>query len=115
MNFANGETITRLRSTFVVDEMGDLVPTGVPDELAIPGCAVGPRSSADLTEPARQGVIVGLSVYVLDPEADINPLTDQIRYRGDLYDIDGDVGRWQSPFAGPGVAGLEFALRRAIA
>lgn len=111
MHYPLGQTITVVRPTWVVDAYGDLQPSGPPTRHDIAPCAIAPRSSGDITEPARQGVVVGLTVYA-PPGADIEP-TDQIEYDGDLFDIDGDVGRWRSPFSTI-VDGTEVALRRAI-
>ena len=111
MYFPLGQTITVVRPTWVLDDYGDLQPTGPPTRTDITDCAVAPRSSSDITEPARQGVLIGLTVYA-PIGADIQP-TDRIEFDGDLFDIDGDIGKWRSPFSTI-VDGIEFALRRAI-
>ena len=112
MNFPFGQTITRLRWSYAPDAYGDLQRVDPPTPTDIANCAVAPRSSSDVTEPARQGVIVGLSVYITDVTTDIDAVTDQIRYGGAVYDIDGDIGEWRNPFTSQ--SGIEFALRRAI-
>lgn len=113
MQFPVGQTVTIIRATYVVDDFGDLRPTGPPSRTVIAGCALAPRSSSDVTEPARQGVLVGLTLYIPDPAVDIVP-TDRVEWGGVLYDIDGDVGVWRSPFAAGLVDGVEVALRRTI-
>ena len=112
MNFSFGQTITRLRWSYAPDGYGDMQRVEPPTPTAIPNCAVAPRSSSDVTEPARQGVIVGLSVYIVDVTTDIDRVTDQIEFDGEVYDIDGDIGFWRNPFTPQ--SGIEFALRRAI-
>jgi hypothetical protein len=111
VNYALPVTITVVRPTWVEDAYGDLQPTGPPTFTDIEGCAVAPRSSSDVTEPARQGVLIGLTVYA-PIGSDIQP-TDRIDYDGNSFEIDGDIGKWRSPFS-PIVDGIEFALRRAI-
>lgn len=111
MHYPLPQTITVVRPTWVTDAYGDLQPTGTPTRTDITGCAIAPRSSSDVTEPARQGVLIGLTVYA-PIGADIQP-TDQIEVDGDLFDIDGDIGKWRSPFSTI-VDGIEVALRRAI-
>lgn len=111
MFYPLGRTITVVRPTWVADAYGDLQPTGPPTRTDINDCAIAPRSSSDVTEPARQGVLIGLTVYA-PIGADIQP-ADQIEIDGVLFDIDGDVGRWRSPFSTI-VDGTEVALRRAI-
>ena len=103
-------SITRRRWTLSADAAyGDMKRTGSPADVTITGCAVSPRSSSDITAPARQGTLIGLTVHA-PATADIER-TDQIVYLGDVYEIDGDVGRWVSPYSK--IDGLEFALRRA--
>jgi len=105
-------TLTRLRWSYTADVYGDPQRLGTPASTVLVGCSVSPRMSSDLTEPGRNGIMVGLTVYT-PASADIDAATDQIVYRGDTYDIDGDVGRWESPY-GSRIGGLEFSLRRAI-
>jgi len=112
MRYPLGQTITVVRPTWVADTYGDPQPTGPPTRTEVPGCAVAPRSSSDTLEPARQGVLVGLTLYA-PTGTDLQP-TDHIEVAGELYDIEGDIGRWHSPFS-PIADGLEVALRRAIA
>jgi hypothetical protein len=89
------------------DRMGD--PIGVDTEHELVDAVVAPRTSSDTAERARNGVVVGLVVYA-PPGSDVLR-SDRIRYDGELYDIDGDVGVWASPF-GPAADGVELALRR---
>jgi hypothetical protein len=103
-------SITVLRRTLTPDRYGDLQPTGEATRTVITGCLVSPRSSADLTSPGRQGVLIGLSV-IAPASADILS-DDQVEVDGALFDISGDIGRWRSPFSRLG--GLEFALTRAV-
>lgn len=104
-------TITVVRRTVGEDRYGDPEPTGESSTHEVRGCAVAPRSSTDLTSPGRQGVLIGLSVYA-PLSADI-VAGDQITYDGDLFDIDGDIGKWRSAH-GSRLEGLEFAIRRAV-
>lgn len=107
-------TVTRLRWAYTPDVYGDPQRTGIPASSPVPGCAVAPRSSNDVTEPARQGVKVGLTLYA-PIDADFDAVTDQVEYSGDVYDIDGDIGYWRYPFPGSSlVDGIEIALTRAV-
>lgn len=67
--------------------------------------------SSESSERGRSGVIVGAKVY-LPAGTRIGP-TSQVKARGVLYDVDGEVADWRSP-AGSGLGGLEVALRRAV-
>lgn len=95
------------------DAMGDSIDDE-PAEHDVEDCAIAPRSSSDVLDRGREGVIVGLTVYA-PAGADVKH-TDQIRIAAEphagLYDVDGEIGTWESPFTGK-VAGVEFAIRRA--
>lgn len=106
-----GTTITRLRWAYTTNALGDRVRTGAPAETTIRGCAVAPRTSADVTEPARQGIVVGLTVYA-PATVELDAVTDQIRVDGAVYDIEGEVGRWRSPWTR--LRGLQVSLRRVV-
>lgn len=67
-----------------------------------------PRGSSE-TIDASNTVIVGLELLV-PPGTDLVP-TDKVRVRGDVYDVDGDVGEWTSPLTGTS-AGLQVALKK---
>lgn len=92
-----------------VDEYGDPVES-TEDVIELPGASAAPRTSGDVDGRGRDGVVVGLTVYVPDPSADV-VRTDLIGYRGERWLIEGEVGVWESPY-GPQVDGLEIALKR---
>jgi hypothetical protein len=107
----NGEMVTIIRpGPPTQDEYGNDVP-GAPVEIEVPGCAIAPRDgsgagSNELTQ-ARDTVIVGLTVYA--PAGTDLRSTDQMRVRGELYEVDGEAGAFRSPFtgaSGPVVAAL---------
>lgn len=106
MRLPYGVTVTRLRPP-ATDDYGDPLP-GSTGELDIPGCVVWPRGSSE-TNDASNTVIVGLELLA-PAGTDLVP-TDKVRVRGDVYDIDGDVGEWTSPFTGTS-AGLQVALKK---
>lgn len=106
-------TIVRQIPSGDTDRYGDPVPGGdeySPLLIEVPGCAVAPRSSNDVNEPGRQGVIVGVSLYA--PAGTDILHDDQVDIDGVLYDVDGDAGVWTDPFSFTQV-GVEVALRRA--
>lgn len=106
---ATNTTIVVLRRSTAADRYRDLQPAGTVTRTTV-ACIVAPRSSNELSEPGRQGVMVGLSVFA--PAGTDVAATDQIEYDGDVYDIDGDIAAWASPFSD--FAAVEFALRRAV-
>ena len=96
------ETLTRLRGTR--DRFGDPTPGSEQD---IDGCVVWPRdanaSGSNEHLDGRDTVIVGYSA-LLPPGTDVKA-TDQIRWRGSVYDVIGEPGVYTTPFSGtdPGV------------
>jgi hypothetical protein len=101
-------TVVRVRP-LGYDDNGDPI-AGEPNRLAIDGCAVAPRSTSDITDRGRHGVIVGLSLFT-PYGADIVH-SDLLEVDGVTYEVDGEAGPWKSPFT-QWEAGMEIALKRA--
>lgn len=102
-----GETLTVLRSTGV-DGNGDPLP-GSAASTTVDGCAVWPRGTSTETVAGQDTVIIGYSA-LLPPATDVLA-TDQIQWAGDLYEVEGEPGRYQSPLTGT-QPGILVALRR---
>lgn len=92
-----------------VDVYGDPVDS-TETRTAQPDWGVAPRSSGDITDRGRAGVIVGLSLFT--PHGADLLRTDLVEVDGELYEIDGDIAAWKSPLS-TWEAGTETALRRA--
>lgn len=104
-----GQTITVIRGGApTINDFGEDVP-GPPSEIRIDNCVVYPRTTEEQTQ-GRDLVITGLNVLMPPDAPEVYP-TDQVDYRGVVYDVDGDVAAWRSPYSGwrPGV---QFALTR---
>ena len=78
------------------DALGD--PLGPAVRTALEGCSQAPRESSDVHDRGRQGVIVGLTLY-MPPTTDLLH-TDQVEVDGVLYDVEGVPGDWNSPLTG---------------
>lgn len=100
------ETVTRLRAAGR-DRNGD--PTGDPSEVNIEGCVIWPTGSSEQT--FQQDTVTSDYQVLMPPGTDVLP-TDQIRWDGVVYDVDGEPGRYRNPFTGtdPGVL---VTIRRA--
>jgi hypothetical protein len=98
------ETIERVREA-PRDEFGD--PTDdIPQDLRYTGCAVYPRGS-DEDAGRSATTVTGYTCLCPDVDADINE-GDKVRWRGDLYAVQGKPGKWYHLDASP--AGLQIAL-----
>lgn len=93
------QTITRLRPGTKTERGSTIFDWSNPDALDISECSVQPASTS-LSEDGRVlGVTDGLTVYA--PEnADVQA-GDRIRYRGQVYAINGDPLIW------PGVTRMQ--------
>ncbi len=74
------------------------------------GCGWAPRVSSEQHDDGRDVVIVGLTLYA-PVDADILPTDALVLPDGSRWEVDGEVGRWVSPFTG-WAPGSEMALRR---
>jgi hypothetical protein len=102
--------VIRVRSTPPgADQYGDPIE-GTVERVPIPGAFTAPRLSDEVDGRGRAGVVVGLTLYL--PYSFDLQRTDRVEVDGVLYDVDGDVGRWQQPHTG-WLAGATAALRRA--
>ena len=102
--------ISRIRHTpGGLDQYGDPVPSSV-SETTIPGAFVAPRMSEELQTRSRAGVAVGLTLFA--PAGTDLRFTDQVRVDGDVFDVDGEVARWEHPGSG-WAPGITVALKRA--
>lgn len=105
MHFPFGTTVT-IQHAGGTDQYGDPIAG---TSATVTGCAVAPRSSSDIADRARTGVIVGLSVYF--PAGTVIVASDAFIIDGVTWQLDGEAGRWVSPFTG-WQPGIEAALKR---
>lgn len=68
------------------DAHGDPLP-GDPDEFEVTGTSMQPASSTEVIDAGDQ--VISLWDWFVPPNTDVRA-TDQVRFRGDLYDVDGD-------------------------
>lgn len=101
-------TIVRVRP-LGFDEYADPA-AGDPTRTTLTDVFTAPRTTADITDRGRQGVVEGKTLYA--PYGVDLLHSDQIEEDGVLYDIDGEAGQWKHPITG-WEAGCEVALKRA--
>lgn len=107
-------TIIRLRGPGKDTRTGDPI-AGTPGQIEVPDAFVAPRSSSDINDRGRDGVIVGLSLFApfgVDViHGDQIRIIDETPFDG-LYDVEGEAGQWKQPWS-RWEAGCEIALVRA--
>jgi hypothetical protein len=104
--------IVRLRrSTPLRDQYGDRTTTVPDDRLELVGAFTAPRASSEPTEPGRNGVTVGLTLYAA-PGTELAH-TDRIEVDGLVYTIEGEPGTHTNPLTG-WAAGVVAELTRSI-
>lgn len=67
-------------------------------ETEIPKTAIEPRTTDEPLAAGRAPVYVGVRVHG-PVDMDITP-QDRVRIDGVVYEVDGEVARWHSPFTG---------------
>ena len=101
MDFAHGETVTRLRAKPVLDPYSG-EPTGLdwttPDPFYIPGCGVADGGSLEPLQDARNAVDSDFDViapYGVDVLSG-----DRLVIRGLTCEVSGRPFAWRNPFTG---------------
>ena len=110
--YPHGETITVIRAAEVADPYSGadtILDWDAATTHNIDDVAVAPRQSSEPTQDARNAVYTGLTLY-LPAGADITRI-DRVAVRGEVYEVDGDIAEWRSPFTG-WAPGLEVNLSR---
>jgi hypothetical protein len=87
-------TITVLRAAEVAGDYGNrtVADWGNPTETTVEGCSVQPAPSTEFTVD-RDTFITRWQVFA-PIEADVRP-TDRIQWGNAIYEVDGDVLRWE--------------------
>lgn len=100
-------TVTVVSTTTDTDPDGN--KTTVQTRTDVPGCAFAPRSSNERADARTPAVITGGTVYM--PAGSVLDADDGIEVDGVLYAVEGDPGKWVSPFTGRDF-GLEVAVKK---
>jgi head-tail adaptor len=87
------QTVVRLRASTTEDRYGNQVEDwDDPDELPVWNVSVAPRLQAEDNAQLRQGVPIGLTLY-MPPHTDIKA-TDRVRVAGRVHRVDGNPAVW---------------------
>ena len=88
------ETITIIRASVANDWRGD--PVGTPTETDVTGCSVQPGTTTSRTDERtdqRSAVMDAVTVYA--PFGTDVRVTDRARWRGVVYEVDGQPAFWR--------------------
>ena len=107
--FAHGQIVEVWRTTAAEDEYGNTVPGPYAKVQTLVGCGVSPRKEDELQENGRTGVIVGWTVFA--PYDGVVLPHDRLLVNGELFDVEGEPGRWSQPMSG-WTPGLEINIKR---
>lgn len=106
----HGQIVTILRGApGGRDEYDDPIESAV-ERRDVQSLGVAPRTSDESRANGRNGVVVGLLLY-LPPGTDIT-YTDRVEISGVVYEVEGIPGSWSNPLTGTAF-GLQVALNRA--
>jgi len=102
--FPKGITVTRLRGTRVDDGYGgERIDWTTPESLTLTGCAMAPLVEDEILTAGRDAGVAAWTLYCAwaDVKAD-----DRMDTPHGLYEVDGEPGRWESPYTGrrPGMS-----------
>ncbi len=90
------------------DQYGDPIDPTTTD-IVVTHCLVVPRTSTEPGVQGRNGVVIGLMVYVA-PGIEINA-HNRLRIKNVLYEVEGDPAHWPARFGRLSVTGV--AVKRA--
>lgn len=89
------DTVTRLRGNATTDEYGnDAIDWSAPAEVDVAPSLVQPAATSEL-DGDREAITTRWT-WRMPAGADVIG-TDRARWRGEVYQIDGDVQPWDSP------------------
>ena len=98
----DAETVQWVAVTTTRDRLGNET-TAEADPVDVTALVAG-RSSSENVDPKSPAVIVGKTLYILDPIVEPGP-SDWFTVRGERYEVDGESIRW-------GSSGVEVAISR---
>jgi hypothetical protein len=116
ISFKN-QTITVIRASRIEERGDEILNWDAASEWDIDGCRLQPMATEEVQftgsvasegGTARSAIVTRWKVFG-PVGADIAPL-DRARYVDDVYDVEGQIGRWPSP--SEALAHTEFVLRR---
>lgn len=109
------QTAVRVRAGTTTDRGGNTVPNwspGAVDRLDVAGLNIQPNRQAEDVDEQRDAVVTGYRVQSAEGTAPDITAADRIEWRGQLYEVDGEVAAWPELFTDT-THHIEFVMVRA--
>lgn len=109
------QTATRVRAGTTIDRGGNTVPSwspGAVDRLDVTGLNIQPNRQSEDADEQRDAVVTGYRVQSAEGTAPDITAVDRIEWRGQLYEVDGEVAAWPALFTDT-THHIEFVMVRA--
>jgi hypothetical protein len=113
------QSVVRVRASTKTDRGGNTVPDwspGAVNRLTVTGLNIQPsaqaNTAAETVDEQRDSVITGYRVQSTEGTAPDIRATDRIEWRGQLYEVEGEVASWPELFTDT-VHHIEFVMVRA--
>ncbi|WP_045562982.1 hypothetical protein [Streptomyces sp. FxanaA7] len=109
------QSAVRVRAATKVDRGGNTVPdwsAGAVDRLTVAGLNIQPNSQSEDADEQRDAVVTGYRVQSAEGTAPDITAVDRIEWRGQLYEVDGEVAAWPELFTDT-THHIEFVMVRA--
>jgi len=107
------QSAVRVRAGVKTDRGGNTVPDWAnPNREAVTRLNIQPHSQAEEADGQRNAVITGYRVQSAEGTRPDIRASDRIEWRGQLYEVDGEVAEWPDLFS-DNVHHIEFVMVRA--
>lgn len=109
------QAATRIRAGTRTDRSGNTRPdwsSDAVDRLDVTGLNIQPYSQTEIVDAERDSRITGYRVQSREGSAPDVRALDRIEWRGELYELDGEVAVWPALFT-DAVDHIEFVMVRA--
>lgn len=109
------QTAVRVRAGTKTDRGGNTVPDWSPSaasRLTVTSLNVQPNSQSESVEESRNSVVTGYRVQSAEGTRPDVTAGDRIEWRGQMYEVDGEVAEWPDLFTDT-VHHIDFVMVRA--
>jgi hypothetical protein len=109
------QSAVRVRADTKVDRGGNTVPDWSADavnRLTVTGLNIQPNSQSEDADEQRDAVVTGYRVQSAEGTAPDITAVDRIEWRGQMYEVDGEVAAWPELFTDT-THHIEFVMVRA--